>query len=192
MSLKSTKRSVFLPLFLVVLATAAEPVTAQDRPFYVEANVGRASVDDVDGVPIGDSATAFRLGTGYRFLPWLGVAGGYVDLGTIESTVDIGSGTPQSIKASADGFDVTLTGRVPLTDALALTAHAGVLWWTGDTSIGGTSSSDSGHDSTWGVGAEYAVGPAFVVTAGWRRFNVDNVDADTIWVGTMIRFGDVR
>ena len=75
--------------------------------------------------------------------------------------------------------------------ARTLTAQAGVLWWTGDTSIAGDASSNSGNDRTWGVGAEYAFGPTFAGTAGWRSYSVDNVDADAIWLGMMIRFGDV-
>jgi len=187
---KARIQTVFLPLALTVLAAAAAPAAAQDRPFFVGADLGRVSIDDVEGIPLNESTTAFRLGTGYRLLPWLGVEGAYVDLGTIESTVDIGTGTPQAIAASADGFEVTLTGRVPLGDAFALTAHAGMLWWTGDTSIGSTVSSDSGNDSTWGIGAEYAFGPAIVATAGWRRYTIDNVDADALWLGVMLRFGD--
>lgn len=187
---KPAKQKAFLPLALVALAVAAAPAMAEDRPFHVEADVGRMSVDDIDGVPVSESATAFRFGTGYRFLPWLGIAGAYVDLGTIASTVDIGTGSPIPVKASADGFEVILTGRVPLTDTLALTAHAGVLWWTGDSNVGGIASSDSGDDSTWGVGAEYAFGPKFAVTGGWRRYTVDNVDTDAAWLGLMLRFGD--
>jgi hypothetical protein len=190
MFVKSQMQSVSLPLALIVLAACAAPAAAQDRPFFVDANVGRVSIDDLDGIPLHKSTTAFRLGTGYRFLPWLGVAGAYVDLGTIDSTIDIGIGTPQAIAASADGFEVTLTGFVPLTDALALTAHVGVLWWTGDTSVAGTVSSDSGNDSTWGIGAEYAFGPTIAATAGWRRYAVDSVDADALWLGVMLRFGD--
>jgi hypothetical protein len=187
MYLKSVMQSIALPL---VLAAIAVPATAQDRPFHVEVNLGRTTIDDIDGISIDESATAFRLGTGYRFLPWLGIAGAFVDLGTIESTVDVGAGTPQPIEASADGFELALTGQLPLTETFALTAQAGVLWWTGDSSVGGISSSDSGNDSTWGVGAEYAFGPTFTVTANWRRYKIDNVDADTIWLGMMLRFGD--
>lgn len=190
MSLKSAMQRVTLPLVLIVLVAVPMPAAAQDRPFHVEVSAGRASIDDIDGFPLSESATAFRLGTGYNFLDWLGIAGAFVDLGTIESTVDIGSGSPVPIKASADGFEVTVTGHVPLTDAFALTAHAGVLWWTGDSSVSGTRSSDSGNDPTWGVGAEYAFGPKFAVTAGWRRYTVDNVDADATWLGVMMRFGD--
>lgn len=190
MSLKSAMQRVSLSLVLIALVAVAVPAAAQDRPFHVEANVGRTSIDDIDGFPISESAAAFRLGTGYNFLEWIGVAGAFVELGTIESTVDIGSGSPVPIKASADGFEVMLTGHIPLTDAFALTAQAGVLWWTGDSSVGGTNSSDSGNDSTWGLGAEYAIGPKFAVTAGWRRYTVDNVDADATWLGVMLRFGD--
>jgi hypothetical protein len=175
-------------LVLVTLTVAAVPVTAQDRPFHVEANFGRATVDDIDGMPFDDSTTAYRLGTGYNFFDWLGVAGAFVDLGKVESTVDIGQLLP--VEASASGFEVTLTGHVPLTDAFALTAHAGVLWWTSDISLGGAASSESGNDATWGVGAEYAFGPTFMVTAAWRRYTFDSVNADAVWIGMLVRFGD--
>ena len=192
MSLKSALQRVSLSLVPFVLAAAAAPVAAQDRPFFVEANIGNVSVDDIDGIPLSESSTAFRLGTGYDFFDWLRIGGAYVDLGSIESTVDIGAGSPVPVEASATGFEVTLTGRVPLGDAFALTADAGVLWWTGESSVDGIGSDESGNDFTWGVGAEYAFGPAFVVTADWRRYTVDNVDADAIWLGAMLRFGDAQ
>lgn len=190
MSRKSAVRLASLLLALIALSMAAVPAAAQGRPFHVEANVGIASIDDLEGLAIDESATAFRLGTGYRFLPWLGVSGAFVNLGSIGTTVDVGIGGPQTVEASADGFEVTLTGHVPLTDSLSLTAHAGMLWWTGDTNVAGVRDSDSGNDSTWGVGAEYAFGPTFAVTAGWRRYAVDSIDADAAWLGMMIRFGD--
>ena len=188
MSPRSANRNALVPLVFTVLASTQ--AMADDRPFHVEADVGRVSVDDFEGIPLNESTTAFRLGTGYHFLRWLGVAGAYVDLGTIETSVDTGAGPAVPLEASADGFEVTLVGRVPLTEALALTAQAGILWWTGDTSIGGTVSSDNGNDSTWGIGAEYAFDPRFTVTGGWRRYSIDNVDADAAWLGLMIRFGD--
>jgi opacity protein-like surface antigen len=175
---------------VAILAAAAAPAAAQDRPFYVEPNIGRTSIDDLGGARINESATAYRLGTGYRFLPWLGAAGAFVNLGTVNSSVDVGSGTPLAVEASADGFEVVLTGQLPLTDALALTAQAGFLWWKGDTSIDGLASSDSGNDFTWGVGAEYAFTPTLAATTSWRRYSIDNVDADTIWLGILVRFGD--
>jgi Outer membrane protein beta-barrel domain len=192
MSPKTARQRVILPLFMIALATAAVPAAAQDRRFHVEADLGRVSVNDIDGVPIDDSTMAFRLGTGYRLLDWLGVSGAYVDLGTIESSVDTGTGAPLSVEASASGFELTLSGHIPLTDALALTADTGVLWWTGDTNVGGTSSHDNGNDFTWGVGAEYAFGPSLALSAGWRRYKVEEVDADSIWLGMVLRFGDAR
>jgi hypothetical protein len=187
MSLKSAIQTAAIPLVLAVISV---PAAAQDRPFYVEANIGRASIEDIGGFSINESATAYRLGTGYRFQPWLGIAGAFVDLGCIDSTVDPGTGMPQPIEASAKGFEVALTGQLPLTDAFALTAQAGVLWWTGESSVAGLASSESGNDPTWGVGAEYVLKPTFTITANWRRYTIDDVDANTIFLGMMVRFGD--
>ena len=192
MFLKPTQSHVVHILVIAALVIVAVPSLAQDHPFYVEANVGGAYIDDVDGISIDESTTAFRFGTGYRFSSWIGISGSYVDLGSFASTVDFGTGTPQQFEASADGFELTLTGRIPLSDAFALTADLGVLWWTGDTNIGGVSDSDSGNDATWGVGAEYAFGPTFMITADYRRFKLDNVDVDAAWLGAMIRFGDAK
>jgi hypothetical protein len=165
---------------------------AEDRPFHVEANVGRSSVDDIDGLSIDDAATAFRLETGYRFFDWLGVAGAFVDLGTIESSVEITPGALAPVKASADGFEVTVVGRAELTEKWAIAAHAGMLWWTGDASINGVVNSDSGNDSTWGIGAEYELKQAIVLTAGRRRYVVDDIDVDAAYLGVMVRFGDTE
>lgn len=177
--------------FAAVSVLLTSVVAAQDRPFHVEANLGQASVDDVDGLPIDDADTAYRLATGYAFLDWFGITGGFVDLGTVEASIDIsGPGTPLPIEASADGFEVTLSGRLTLTDALAVTVNAGIFWWTSDTRIAGAADSDSGNDSTWGLGAEYALRPDLAVTAGWRRYTVDDVDADAAWLGLMVRFGE--
>lgn len=175
-------------------ATAAlmlvSPVAAYDQPFHVEGNLGQAHVDDIDGFPINDASTAFRLATGYSFQDWLGVAGAFVDLGTVDGTVD-GPGAPVPIEASADGFEVTLFARFPLTETVAVAANAGVLWWTSDSRIAGVADDDSGNDSTWGLSAEYALRPTIAITAGWRRYTVDDVDADVGYMGVRVRFGDV-
>lgn len=179
-----------LPLFLYVALSIPVSAAAQDRPFFVEADIGRVSVDEIEEFPIDESTLAFRLGTGYHFLPWLGVSGAFVDLGKIESTFDAGNSASQRLETSADGFEVTVTGRIPLTEQFALTAQTGMFWWAADSDVGGVTASNSDHDVTWGVGAEYAIGLAFAATASWRRFALGNVDADAAWLGFLVRFGD--
>jgi hypothetical protein len=130
------------------------------------------------------------LGTGYRFSRWFGVAGAYVNIGTIESTIAVAPGFLVPLEASADGFEVALTGHVPVSESFSLTAEFGMLWWTGDTSIDGAKSLENGNDTTFGIGAEYALGPTFTITANWRRYTIDDVDADTAWLGVRVNFGD--
>ena len=196
MSRKSIVRQASFLLALGALSVATAPAAAQEPSFHVEANVGTVNVDSInaEGLEIDESTTAFRLGTGYRFLPWIGVSGAFVDLGSIDTTVDIGVGAPQleTVEASADGFEVTLTGYIPITDSLSAIVHGGVLWWTADTVFADINDSANGNDFTWGVGMEYSFKPTFAVTAGWRSYKLDDVDTDAVWLGMMIRFGDAR
>jgi hypothetical protein len=180
--------------FALLLATTMSPLPAlaADLPFHVAASLGRTEVGDVNGVSIDDSATAFRLSTGYRFVSWLGLEGAYVNLGTLESSVEFAPGTTAPVEASADGFEMAAVVHIPVSDKLAATAQAGVLWWNSDTRIGSTGTDDSGNDFAWGVGVEYAIKSTFAVDGGWRRYAVDEVDADTIWIGVQLRFGDAE
>lgn len=175
-----------VPLFAVAIAT---PAIAGDRPFHVAVSAGRTDIGDIDSIAVDDSATAFSLATGYRFVDWLGIEAAYVNVGTVRSTVEIPAAT--QLKATADGFEVTMVARLPMGDAWAARARAGVFWWNSDASLGDESSNTNGNDLTWGLGVEYAFGPAFSVTADWTRHVVNDVDADTIWLGVMLHFGDV-
>jgi hypothetical protein len=89
MMLKVNELHLVQLLAIAVLVTVATPSLAQDSPFYVEANIGGASVDDIDGLSIDESMTALRFGTGYRFTPWFGISGSYVDLGSFNAMVDL-------------------------------------------------------------------------------------------------------
>lgn len=192
MSSRTAARKVVFPCLLSALVSNAPPAIAVEDPFHVEADVGRVTVDDIGDARIDESSTYFRLATGYLFLPWLGISGAFVDLGTIDSRVAIGGGTAIPVKASANGFELAVNGRIALSDTLSLRADAGVLRWKGDTRIGGVAEHESGSDSAWGLGVEYAFASRFMLTGGWRRYRIDDVDADTTWVGLKVRFGDTQ
>jgi len=176
-------------LLLSVLDFTAAPAVASSLPFHVGASVGRTEIGDIDGFPIHDSATAFRLATGYRIIDWFGVDAAYVRLGSVQTTVE--SPAPLRLEASADGFEVIAVARALLTEKLAVAAQGGIFWWNSEARAADLTSNTSGNDMTWGAGLEYAVRPAISITARWTRHVVDDVDADTIWLGVMMHFGDV-
>ena len=176
-------------LLLSILYFTAAPAVAGNLPFHVEASVGRTDIGDIDGFRVDDSATAFSLATGYRFTNWFGVDAAYVRLGSVTSTIEIQ--VPVQIEASADGFEIVAIARAPLTTKLAVTVRGGVMWWNSEARAAGMTNNTSGNDPTWGAGVEYTVRPTFSITARWTRHVVDDVDADTIWLGVMLHFGDV-
>ncbi len=180
----------FITAVLVAAFTFVAPANADDRPFHIAANVGQSSLDDVDGVRIDDSATAFRLDTGYRFSNWFGIDAAYVNLGTLDANVEIQPGTSSLFEASVDGFELGLVGRIPLGDKFAVFGRIGNYWWSGDATIGGVTSSESGNDVSYGIGAEFVINPSIVLTADWRRYSLDDVDLDSAMLGLVVRFGD--
>lgn len=187
MILTNTRVMTALLLATVFLVSSAN---AEDRPFHVGASVGQSSVDDIDGVSIDDSATAFRFDTGYRFSSWFGIDAAYVNMGTLEADVVIVPGVTSAFEASTDGFELGVFGRIPLGEKFALTGRVGNYWWSADLSIDGVESSESGNDVTYGVGAEFTFNPSFALTADWRRYSLDDVDIDFAMLGLALRFGD--
>ncbi len=175
---------------LLATVTFASPANADDRPFHIAANIGQSSIDDIDGVGIDDSTTAFRLDTGYRFSDWFGIDAAYVNMGTLEADVTILPGTSSSFEASADGFELGLVGRIPLGDKLAVIGRIGNYWWSGDVSIDGLETSESGNDVAYGIGGEFTFTPSFGLTVDWRRYSLDDTDIDVAMLGLVIRFGD--
>jgi opacity protein-like surface antigen len=180
--------------FIGLLLTAGllSQANAADLRFHVEADAGLSEVGDADDVSIDDTATAFRFGTGYRFTDWLRIDGAYVNLGTFEASPELAPGAPVALEASADGFEVLAVGRIPVVGELSATLQAGILWWSSEITIDGSRENDSGNDLAWGLGLEYAFRPSLQVTGGWRRYDVDGVDVDALWLGLMLRFGDAQ
>ena len=180
------------PILLLATASLVSPANADDRPFHVGASVGQSSVDDIDGVGVDDSATAFRLDTGYRLSSWFGIDAAYVNVGTLEADVVVSLGVTSAFEASADGFELGVFGRIPLGEKFALTGRVGNYWWSGDVSIDGMESSESGSDIAYGVGAEFAFNPSFALTADWRRYSLDDADIDFAMLGLVLRFGEAN
>jgi OOP family OmpA-OmpF porin len=177
-------------VFTLLLASyiVAPAVQAADSNFYAAIDIGRSSVDD-NSVPIDEDATGFRLAAGYQFIPWLAVDLGYVDFGTFEATFDDPFGPPITAKASADGLELGLIGRVPLGDKFAITARAGMYWWDSKVVAGGMTEHDSDNDFTYGLGVELALNQTFVLTGAWQNYKSSGVDIDLLTLGLQLRFG---
>ncbi len=124
---------------------------------YVGVNVGKSdfSVGNGNGIFSSESKdTAYSIYGGSYFNNNLGMEVGFTDFGKINRA----GGTTK-----AQGFNVSLVGRLPLSPAFNLLGKVGTTYGRTDVSSspvsGVASGSESGFGVSYGVGAEYAFNP---------------------------------
>ena len=199
------------PMLLAGASHAAEP------GFYLGASGGQTTVDKdakdlgldtssitaLQNFEIDDSDTGWKAYLGYQFLPWLGIEGGYVDLGSASKTrtVTNASGTDFRANGNADftGWEGFLVGTIPIgpVDLFAkvgganLKVDGNVNVTNLDTSESNrTSGNDNDAQLAYGVGAAYNFGKGHwglrVEAEGYDDNEVD--DLYFISAGIVYRF----
>lgn len=174
------------------LFVAAIPAEAAERGWYLGAGVGQMTTevedlvftDDFDTADFKESDTGFKVFGGYRFLPWLGVEGTYVDGGTpaLEQQGTF-EGIPYeaSLGVEIDSVVAAVVFTLPLGDHFELFAKPGVGWWTSTTDervevpgygSGSSKEDDSGTAFYLGVGAGVNFNEHFGLRAEYERFDV--------------------
>lgn len=184
----SARTPIFAALAVLQLV-ANNAMAAPQQGFYGRAELGRAAIDeslDSDGVQfrLDDSGSSWRLALGYAWNDWVAVEAGYNDFGSVST-----SAGPLSAGARADGLELGMVLRWPVSERFSLTGRAGYLWWDAKTFVSTISVSDSGSESFAGFGAEYQAGERTAVTVGWTRYQLDDLDVDYASVGLRWRFG---
>ena len=160
---------------------AATPALAADdgTGFYVGAGVGQFSVD-VGGFS-GDD-TGFKVFGGWMFLPVLGAELEYIDGGTAED---------RGFEIDVSGFNASLRPAYSW-DRFSVFAKLGMIFWDADLSLsgkGGGSSSDSGEDFSWGLGAGFDFTDNFGATLEYQGFEIEDTDTvDMISAGVVWKF----
>lgn len=151
------------PSFLLLMAffLSVSPGMASDFEThgYILANVGKADTlartSSTDETNADD--TAFEIGVGYAFSPYLSVEGSYQDFGKPYGY----AGCPVDVlciaivpfsreEVSVDGWSVAPRGGLPITESLSIFGRLGFLSW--DTSASSQGLNDSGTDLLYGVG----------------------------------------
>lgn len=124
---------------------------------YIGMNVGKSdfSVGNGNGIFSSESKdTAYSIYGGSYFNNNLGMELGFTDFGKINRA----GGTTK-----AQGFNLSLVGRLPLSPAFNLLGKVGTTYGRTDVSSfpgsGVASGSESGFGVSYGVGAEYAFNP---------------------------------
>lgn len=170
-------------LSLIFLLLTAGLVYA-DSGFYVDAAVGRTELDDnISGIALQDSATAFRANVGLDFGNNIALEAGYLNLGEFDLPTP---GVPAV--ATLDGGTVSAVFRLPVSDSLSLSARGGFFMWDSEISDRFSVSVREGEDLFYGIGMQADISDQLSLTGEWDRFEFDNDTADALFFGFKFRF----
>ncbi len=148
-----------------------------DSGFYVGAGVGDASVKEGD---FDESDSAYKIFGGYNigFIP-------LVDFAVEASYVDFGKPSSSAGSVEVTGFNAYGLAGLSF-GPFGVFAKAGALSWDSDATFGGSTASDSGTDSAYGLGARFALG-SFSVRAEYEVYDLD-ADLDMVSVSGVFTF----
>lgn len=161
-------RILFISMAWIILGVPAAAVAGADSGFYIGAGVGNATIDNSDA-GFDESDSAYKIFGGYNigFIP-------LVDFAVEASYVDFGKPTAAGSSIEVTGFNAYGLAGLSF-GPLGVFAKAGALSWNEDSTFGTTSSSDSGTDPAYGVGARLAIG-SFAVRAEYEVYDLGNTD----------------
>lgn len=154
--------------------------------FFVGGGLGYSSVDlKSEQLKMSGGDLGYKLFAGYQFpqysfMPFdsfFALEGGYTDLGQIDDDA-FGTGFDLEI----DGFDLYITGYIPITRTLDLVGKAGIYLWDATLEADGiTVDDDDGSDLALGLGLEYRSGSAYSA-----RLTIESYDMlDGGWLATL-------
>jgi opacity protein-like surface antigen len=154
--------SIFLLAGIMFLSGT---VNAQDQfddsGFYLGAGYGLISLEGED---FDDDDNAPHLFAGYQILPFLGVEASYHDFG------EYGNGL---YSAEIESYSLALTGRLPLSNSLAVFARVGPMWSETEFRAGAFSADQNSEEVLLGAGLGFEVADNIDL-----RLSYDWVDQD--------------
>ena len=131
-----------------------------------------SSVDETD--------IGYKLLAGYMFNKYLGVEGGWVDLGKFTYSASFTGPVAGTMKADikASGFNLAAIGALPISDSFSVFLKVGTidasLKGTATATGSGTSATGSVKDTSWkgnyGIGVMYNFNANLAIRAEWERF----------------------
>ncbi|MGF1764591.1 outer membrane beta-barrel protein [Aliivibrio kagoshimensis] len=163
-------KKTLLALALMSVATTA----AADSLIYGGVQVGSAEYDFTTKK---EDSTVYGAHIGTGILPFIGVEGGFWNLGSYTvgaQEVDVTS-VYAALKPSIDFGPFHVYGK------------AGVHRWAADYK-GFSKTSDDDFDAYYGVGVEYSLIPMLTLGVGYNNFSVDDQNIDFIALSATIHF----
>jgi OOP family OmpA-OmpF porin len=187
------RKTLFILIFVVGLALPA--LAADKNGFSLGGGISSATIsvegmyDEMDSGDFKDSDTGFKVFGGFRFLTFVGVEVGYMDLGA--PTDSTGGDEPMDIEVSLNGYDAAVVGYLPL-GPVDIFGKAGMFWWNGDVQEALAQYSaddlDSGSDPFYGIGVGVWLGQ-FNIRAEYELFDVEGTkDVNQISLGFSYTF----
>jgi OOP family OmpA-OmpF porin len=206
-------------LGLVALAVIASPLAyADDSGWYLGGNVGksRATIDDANitsnlltggltvSPPISDrdSDTGYKIFGGYQFNKYLGLEGGYFDLGTFGFTANTTPLGTLNGELKLKGLNLDLVATLPITHKFSVFGRAGVTYaetsdaFTGTGSVYVLNPNPSTRESNYkyGAGLQYAFTDNLAMRLEAERYRINDAvgskgDIDLVSLGLIYRFG---
>lgn len=206
-----------LPLVCASAAQAAERADFTENGWSMGMNVGRAIADintealstqldaaDFDVLSIDEDrhSRAYKAYIGYRLNPYLGLEGGYFDLGDFKFSANTDPFSSFRGKTEQKGWNLDVVGILPLTEGFSALARAGITRDQNRASFGANDLIDSneynGRDKFTsykaGLGLQYDVSPVLTVRLEAERYMMDDFigtkgDTDFYSLGLVYRFG---
>ena len=152
-------------------------IAGAESGFYIGAGVGDATVKETN---FDASDSAYKVFGGYNigFIP-------LVDFAVEASYVDFGKPSTSIGSVEVTGLDAFGLAGLSF-GPFGVFAKAGAISWNSDSTLGAASTSESGTDAAYGVGARFAIG-SFAVRAEYEVFDLD-ADLDMVSVSGVFTF----
>ncbi|MDH3813081.1 MAG: porin family protein [Acidobacteriota bacterium] len=189
-------RKSLLCLSIILVAVAA-PASAIENGFYLGGSIGGSSLEVQDvaeefgAFRFSDGGTAFKLFGGFRFLNFLAVEAGYVDLGDPTDVIASIEGDELEVQIGLKGWDAFAVGLLPL-GPVDLFAKVGVVSWDADIVAVLDdvidSDSESGTDAAYGIGVALRLGKVALRAEGEQFKIADAEDVYMFSVGATFTF----
>ncbi len=166
------KKVILFALVAVLLC----PLSAM-ASMYVGASIGntwQSATVDADEVidevsEISENSTGYKIFGGFKSTSFIGVEGGYRDLGEIDSKIG-----DANFSTKTTGWDVEAIGHIELS-IFDLFAKAGAFFWSTDSALDEFSDDATGTSFLWGLGAGVTLGP-IGVRLEWESMEVKELD----------------
>ena len=214
--MKIAKISILIS-FASLAVIASSTAFADDFSWYGGANIGRSSVTidnaritsglansglNTTSIANRDRDTAYKIYGGYQFNKYIGLEGGYFDLGKFGFTANtLPLGTLNG-NIGLRGFNLDAVGTLPLSERFSALGRIGINnaqardSFTGTGAVNVANPNPSKRDTNYklGVGVQYAFNDALAMRAEMERYRINDAignkgHVDVFSVGLVYSFG---